>query len=307
MNGGSSSSSRPEGDIPQVYLEEQDAEGNTPLLIFAERGDEEAVARLIAAGANINHQNQLGRTALMIAVNEAAKRYAKDESKYINIVRLLIDAGAALDTQNEYGSTALMECVHATYGSVDCIKYLLNGGASTEIENNLGETALLRYTKNQYIKGIRILLQHDGVNIDHRNNGGKTALYLSLTGSLEITKILLDKGATVDIPNNFGVTPLMFYAHLSGIDRIDLLLAAGADVDWQDNSGNTALIIAVKARKTKKTVQKLLNAGATIGIQNKKGQTAMDLVHEDDDEIRDALVEASLPGPKRAEKAKEEL
>jgi ankyrin repeat protein len=95
----------------------QDGRGNTPLLIAAERGWDEGVSILIKYGANVNLANTSGETPLIRAVQvhdievvrqllsaganpdrtdnvtgKSAREYAKDETRYPQIARLLADA-----------------------------------------------------------------------------------------------------------------------------------------------------------------------------------------------------------------------
>jgi len=95
----------------------QDSRGNTPLLIAAERGWDEGVSILIKYGANVNLANSSGETPLIRAVQvhdievvrqllaagasadrtdnvtgKSARDYARDESRYPQIAKLLADA-----------------------------------------------------------------------------------------------------------------------------------------------------------------------------------------------------------------------
>ncbi|MDG2533647.1 ankyrin repeat domain-containing protein [Sphingomonas sp. HITSZ_GF] len=95
----------------------QDNRGNTPLILAAERGWDEGVAILIKYGANVNMPNSSGETPLIRAVQvhdievarallaaganpdrtdnvtgKSARDYARDETRYPQIARLLADA-----------------------------------------------------------------------------------------------------------------------------------------------------------------------------------------------------------------------
>eukprot|EP00966_Prymnesium_polylepis_P020262 467110-Prymnesium_polylepis.1 len=72
-----------------------DDDGNTALILAAE-GEPQCVEELLHAGCPIDHQNNLGLTALMIAV-----KYDDDA-----LVKVLIDAGAEKSLQDVNGWTA---------------------------------------------------------------------------------------------------------------------------------------------------------------------------------------------------------
>jgi ankyrin repeat protein len=58
---------------------------------------------LLENGADVNHQNAQGDTALHLALREAMVSNSFD----IEIIRALIENGAALDAENEKGDTPL--------------------------------------------------------------------------------------------------------------------------------------------------------------------------------------------------------
>lgn len=69
------------------------------LMDAAEKGGEEAVARLLAAGADVNAKDKSGATPL----HEAARR------GHTGAVRLLVEAGADVHAKNGRGATGLFQ------------------------------------------------------------------------------------------------------------------------------------------------------------------------------------------------------
>lgn len=72
-------------------------DGETPLMVAAKKGQQEAVARLLRHGADINKTDKEGKTALM---------YAADEGR-TEVVDTLLKAGADVYAQDADGDTAL--------------------------------------------------------------------------------------------------------------------------------------------------------------------------------------------------------
>ncbi|CAK4981524.1 unnamed protein product [Aphanomyces euteiches] len=54
-------------------------------------------------------------------------------------------------------------------------------------------------------------------------------------GRLEIVKVLLDHGASIDLPDNVGSTPLILASWHGCFDVVRELLARGASIDATDN------------------------------------------------------------------------
>ena len=66
----------------------------------------------------------------------------------------------------------------------------------------------------------------------------------ALTAKLEVTRLLLDKGAEVDRANDGGGTPLFVACQEGRADAARLLLDNGAKVDMAEKDGRTPLDIA---------------------------------------------------------------
>lgn len=65
---------------------------------------------------------------------------------------------------------------------------------------------------------------------------------------LQIINILLAAGADVNYENQFGDTPLVWAIKKGNIDVVNVLLTKDADVNHVDQYGNTSLIWAIKKR-----------------------------------------------------------
>ena len=97
--------------------EVQQFEAASELRAACVHGDLEIAKRLLGAGANKNAENDVGRTALMLA----------SESGHVEIARLLLEAGAGKDLQNSNDYTALMFA--AWNGHVEIARMLVEAGA----------------------------------------------------------------------------------------------------------------------------------------------------------------------------------
>ena len=94
------------------------------------------------------------------------------------------------------------------------------------------------------------------------------------SGRLEMVKMLLNRGASVDLPTSLGYTALMHAAHYGHLSTVMVLLKHSANPDLQDLGGQTALMeAAVMGQEA--CVQVLLRAKANTELLDNQGRTAL--------------------------------
>lgn len=110
------------------------------------------------------------------------------------------------------------------------------------VTNENGDTFLIAASRrSSSVKIFKSLIGY-GVDVNAKNNDGRTALML--TSNLDIAKLLIDSGADVNAKSNGGLTALML---TSSLEITKLLIDNGADVNAKDDEfGQTALTQAVK-------------------------------------------------------------
>ena len=112
----------------------QNEEGRTALMVASSGGHEHIVPALIAARANVNVQDYYGNTALMIGLN------FDSENDHFQVVELLLKENADPNLQNQDGWTALM--VASRNGHYQVVELLLEKNANSNLQNQEGWTAL---------------------------------------------------------------------------------------------------------------------------------------------------------------------
>lgn len=130
----------------------------------------------------INIQDVTGDTALIIACR-----------KSIENVKLLLKYGADPNISNELGYNALAMAV--TYKKIDIIKLLLKRNVNLNATNISGGGILISAIMNNIAIEIIELLIKSGIDINIRDNHGKTALGYIYKSDKNIKKLLLDHGA----------------------------------------------------------------------------------------------------------------
>lgn len=151
---------------------------NTQLYEAAERGDTEAVGSLLSKGANPDELNQLGWTALMMAVANGHKATALT----------LLESGANPNITNLIGRSPLMFA--ARYGDVDLVAQLLRNGAQVDLNESPDPNALCSAALEGHVQVVRLLLEA-GADPSVQARTGLTAQQAAeLAGHGEIAALL---------------------------------------------------------------------------------------------------------------------
>ncbi|KAI8902560.1 ankyrin repeat-containing domain protein [Globomyces pollinis-pini] len=105
-----------------------------------------------------------------------------------------------------------------------------------------GNTCLMTAVNYQNAEVVNLILSRAKHLIPIANNKGKTPLLLSCElGLLEITKKLIEMGASINEKDLDGSTPLHYVSSWGHADLISLLISCGADVTISNLKGWTAL------------------------------------------------------------------
>ena len=156
-------------------------------------------------------------------------------------------------------------------------------GASSIVEKKEDKTytfesGLLETCKKGNNEAAQFLVDL-GVDINHKNNEGKTPLMIaSSSGQKEVVQTLLEtETVNVNQQDNEGQTALMFSTASNHTDISKELLDAETNPNLKDNEGNTALHIACSNEFTDET-KLLLSYNANLFIKNNEKHTAIDVL-----------------------------
>ncbi len=157
----------------------------------------------------------------------------------------------------------------------------------------MADTALTEAAKNGEVPKILNLLRQGG-DVNERDSGGQTALmFAARNGHLEAVRLLLEKGAGVDLKRaSDGRTALHFAAWHGHVEVAKKLIKAGASVDLKKNDGWTALHLAANHGHAE-VAKDLLRAGASTVIRNKHNRTALDVANQKNNEEVASILRAS--------------
>ncbi|KAA0966347.1 hypothetical protein FQ087_08960 [Sporosarcina sp. ANT_H38] len=212
----------PGGKNMQTEQEKEENTLNKELLNAIELKDTKTVSKLINEGANLDVQDENGRTATMLAT------YNND----VATAKVLIKAGADVNIQDDKQNNPFLYA--GAEGYLDILKLTIDAGADPTITNRYGGTAIIPASEHGYLDVIKELLTSTEIDVNHVNNLGWTALIEAIilnNGNKvqqETVQLLIDYGADVNIPDENNDTPLQL-ARKKGFTEIEqILLNAGA-------------------------------------------------------------------------------
>jgi ankyrin repeat protein len=162
----------------------------------------------------------------------------------------------------------------ARQGDLETITKLIDQGVALEDRDGAGETPLLAASLAGRPELVVVLIKR-GADVGARNDRGLTPLHgAAYAGSLETVRLLVDSGAAVnDAQNVFKVTPLIVAAEEGHADVVSFLADHGADLEWMERAGYTALSRAT-FRDHPEAINALLKAGAKCQSKDRIGPLA---------------------------------
>jgi len=233
----------------------READGTTALHWAVRSDDRPTVAALIKAGADVSATNRYGVTPLALAATNGNA----------GMVDALLNAGADANSASPEGATALMTA--ARTGSLAVVKTLLDHGAGVNTrEQWFGETALMWAAAEDHPDVVQLLIE-SGAELDARSvplefarfrfnlatmvntvlpRGSLTPLMLAARqGSLESARVLVDRGAALNLTDPDGTTATVTAIINGHYDVAALLVQHGADPNLEDAAGMAAVYALV--------------------------------------------------------------
>jgi len=255
------------GADPNADMEDNDR----AIMHAAGYGNLEIVKCLVDNGADVSAWSQ-GETAIMSAANgvhpsvydylhplvdEETRRHADKYGQKEMKQAIAYKARKADKLSEKLGDAAM-------YGKLEKVQQLIAAGGKVNAITACGKSPMMLAAMYGHEAVIKTLLEagaNPNLGCDDESEMGHTALMYA-AGSFfagnraDVVAILAEGGADVDAQNEAGETALMLSCDRA--DSVKALLAADANVNLRDNEGNTAMMLATWA------VQQLLKeAGAS--------------------------------------------
>ena len=264
---------------------------------YCVQGDLEAIQKMFSAGkASALDLNLIGGNAL---------HYSTDRGN-LRLTKFLLENGADLEASDDAGNVAgdalWKSALSGRYGSnsISIVKSMMRNIDSDYMERRqftllhkivLGlserklreelelSTALLNQGDAQQrtplcwavirndITAVKILLSYNA-DPDHVDENNRSPLSYTWGGT--VCKLLLNAGADVNIrDSSFQRTALHHLCHRPNatVECVELLVAAGLDIDVQDIHNETPLLAAVYWHHTA-VAEKLIELGVNVNLEN---------------------------------------
>lgn len=250
----------------------------TVFLSAVTSGDVEEVKKLLAKGADINHQNVDGLTALHQA--------CIDEN--YDLVNFLVDHGARLDIRDNEGWSALHAA--ASCGSVEIAQCLLDHGADVSAVNNEGELPLDLAEEEDMEDLLTDEIERLGIDVDQARGLEEKVM-------LEDAQSWTNSKTINEIKDKSGATALHVAASKGYVQVIGLLVQLGVDINAKDVDGWTPLHAAVHWGQND-ACELLAEHGANFSARNKMGSTPIDLAEPDMGRMLEELKKRQNDKPK---------
>jgi ankyrin repeat protein len=294
--------------------------GQFTALCFASiKGHKDIIQALIAAGANINHQDEYGNTPLLLAIskwhlesfkvllNAGANCQLMPRSDNLNAFMIAVRRfrkGFLEPLLNKYGINYLFynhaTVLHYAISSdlKDQVTMLLQyPNIDLNIQDQEGNTPLHLAVQKGKIDFVEMLLKDPKINVNLKNDNLKddtsqTPLEIAVdANNIELVKLLLK--VKHDFDSLDGDSPLHQAVTLGHTEIVELLLNAGLDGTQKTEWGGDSVFHLAADQNDLKTLQLLISKGLDLNMQNSEGQTALfSSVFKKNKEILKALLEA---------------
>ncbi|KAI1416701.1 putative ankyrin repeat protein [Hypoxylon sp. FL1857] len=230
----------------QPDLTIRDRDGDTPFLTAVTRGNPRMID-LFLRDPGIVHQQS---TSDNVNAVQLAAKYGKHKA-----IELLVKVAADLKnetSQNSDTDSPKPPLIHAVrIGFRECVRVLLDNGADPNVRCKSG-SALSEAVERNDIDIVRMLLEKNA-DLNHPDDDEATLLMRAVqTGNTDLVSLLIQHGAKVDLAedsDDICKTPLSLAASLGNMEMVNLLLDKRADVNFCGAGSDSPLFSALYTNK----------------------------------------------------------
>jgi ankyrin repeat protein len=215
------------------------ATNDSRLIEAARNHDVKTVRLLMSQHADVNARAGDGSTALLWAAH----------SNDLDTADLLLSAGADANAANDFRMTPLSQA--CTNGSDALVRLLLKSGAKPNTAIATGETPLMTCAKSGSVDAVKRLVEYGAAIEAKEPDQHQTALmWAAAEHHLNVVQALIDAHADPKAHSKQGFTAMHFAAREGDLPMIQLLLAAGVNVNILSQADEAAGADAKRAPAT---------------------------------------------------------
>lgn len=241
--------------VPNMNCRARD--GAMPLALAAKLDHNDMVSLLLSQRASADSTDERGRSALVHAILNSNPTMVKE----------LLQSGADVNQLDGSGRAPLLAAIwHEQWEVADL---LIAQGADISYRKKDDYSPFTLTALRGNLEFLKMLIARGADPLERASPHNTGALFLAAFGGhAEICRFLLSEfGAEVNAVNDFQLTPLMEAAkgyRVSGHPAIPVLLEYGAEIDWLNEYGESAVLLAVSVG-TFESFQTLVEHGADLG------------------------------------------
>ncbi|KAJ8386825.1 hypothetical protein AAFF_G00166200 [Aldrovandia affinis] len=243
----------------------QNGEGQTPLHVAAWEGDALMLKFLYQCKANPNIVDKLDRSPLHIAA----------ERGHTNVVEVLTEKFKSNVLARTKDGSTLMH-IASQCGHPDTALAFLKRGVPLHMPNKSGAVCLHAAAKRGHTAVVKALLQK-GAHVDATTKDRLTALHVAVQSCKPlVVQTLLGFGAQVQLKGGEALeTPLHIAARVKEGEKVaEMLLKSGADVNAEQENGETAMHVAARHGGLQ-MMRALLEDGGDLTCRSKAGENPL--------------------------------
>lgn len=250
------------------------------------------IRAMLESGANVNERNELGETALGLAIEqnqaeitklllrhgaevnnvnprgESAMAHALEQVPKFVMAKVLFDAGITVDYTQFYPRYNPLDFA-LIQNKLDLIEFL---ASHYRIYSNALHNLAIMNRQQSHLEAARILFKYGADPNVVDDSGNTPAQYLIMECNPAMVELFLENGADFLIADARGISSLELTIHMDRADILDVLLRRGLDVNVRLIDGKRPLHVA-SSRRWPRSMRLLLKNGADTRAVDDSGLT----------------------------------
>lgn len=240
----------------------------------------EVVKLILQQDQNVNYKCKHGMNAMLVAIKmDNVKCVEMLLGSNINVDEICT---VTVDTATEMDMTPLI--LACSSNSALIAELLINAGANVNKKIPNGITPLMVATDNNNIDCVKLLLAN-GATLNTEAGLQSPLMFTAINANAQCMRMLLQHDANINTQDRYGNTALMLASRARDVQCVQLLIDAGADLNITDNDGFHALMIAQSCQNNDACTSLLIRAGSSLNLANAYNETPLNYAIDADNEI----------------------